>query len=184
MTALRPTHHHVPDKMRRRARPSVMPLIDILLPEYDREIGVTRAVMATAPDAELAWRPETQARTLGQLLAHLADIPGWTAVVMTSDRHDLAVTDADPTPPDGMTDVLSRFDTHAAAGRAALAGRLDPDLTADWLLERDGGLVFALPRISVFRVLVLNHLIHHRGQLSVYLRMRGVSLPAIYGPVR
>ena len=161
-----------------------MPLIDILLPEYDREIGVTRAMMATVPEAELTWRPETQARTLGELLAHLADIPAWTAVVMTSDRHDLAGTDAEPASTGGMTDPLSRFDTHAAAGRAALAGRLDPDLTADWLLERDGGLVFALPRISVFRVLVLNHLIHHRGQLSVYLRMRGVSLPAIYGPVR
>jgi uncharacterized damage-inducible protein DinB len=161
-----------------------MPLIDILLPEYDREIGVTRAMMATVPEAELTWRPETQARTLGELLAHLADIPAWTAVVMTSDRHDLAGTDAEPASTGGMTDLLSRFDTHAAAGRAALAGRLDPDLTADWLLERDGGLVFALPRISVFRVLVLNHLIHHRGQLSVYLRMRGVSLPAIYGPVR
>jgi uncharacterized damage-inducible protein DinB len=161
-----------------------MPLIDILLPEYDREIGVTRAVMATAPDAELAWRPETEARTLEQLLAHLADIPAWTAVIMTSDRHDLAATDADPAPTDGMTDVLSRFDSHAAAGRVTLAGRLDPDLTADWLLERDGRLVFSLPRISVFRVLVLNHLIHHRGQLSVYLRMRGVSPPAIYGPVR
>jgi uncharacterized damage-inducible protein DinB len=161
-----------------------MPLIDILLPEYDRELGVTRAMMARCADAELNWRPETGARTLGQLVAHLADIPAWTALVMTTDRHDVAAATPDPTPPDGVPDALSRFDTHAAAGRAALADRLDPDLTTDWRLERDGALVFSLPRVSVFRVLVLNHVIHHRGQLSIYLRMRGVSLPAIYGPVR
>lgn len=161
-----------------------MSLIDILLPEYDREIGVTRAVMTRSADAEQTWRPAAESRTLGQLLAHLADIPAWTAVVMTSDHHDLATDTPDATPADSAADTLSLFDSHAATGRDALVGRLDPDLTADWRLERDGALVFSLPRISVFRVLVLNHLIHHRGQLSVYLRMRGTSPPAIYGPVR
>lgn len=159
-----------------------MSLTDILLPEYDREIGVTRAVMARSSDGELNWRPDADARTLGQLLGHLADIPAWTMVVMTSDHHDL--TAEDPAPAAGMPDVLSRFDAHAATGRAALAGRPDADLTADWQLRRDGALVFSLPRISIFRVLVLNHLIHHRGQLSVYLRALGIAPPAIYGPVR
>jgi uncharacterized damage-inducible protein DinB len=160
-----------------------MSLIDILLPEYDREVWTTRSLMAEAPDADLTWRPAPGSRTLGQLVAHLADIPSWTAVVMTSDRYDLA-GHQDPMPVDSIAESLSRFDTHAAAGRDALVGRLDPELTADWMVERDGALVFALPRISVFRVLVLNHLIHHRGQLSVYLRMRGAPLPPIYGPVR
>lgn len=160
-----------------------MSLIDILLPEYDREIGTTRSLMAEAPDADLLWRPVATSRTLGHLLAHLAEIPGWTTAVMTSDRYDLT-GHPEPSPVTSTAESLSRFDTHAAAGRDALVGRLDPDLTADWLLERDGALVFALPRISVFRVLVLNHLIHHRGQLSVYLRLRGAPLPPIYGPVR
>jgi uncharacterized damage-inducible protein DinB len=177
-------HQPVPDRIaNNRYGLGVMSLIDILLPEYDREVGTTRALIATAPDADLGWRPVSSARTLGQLVTHLAEIPAWTAIVMTSDRYDLEAL-VEPSPEHGVTATLLRFDTHAAAGRDALAGRLDEALTADWMLERHGVLVFALPRISTFRVLVLNHLIHHRGQLSVYLRMRGVALPPIYGPVR
>ena len=114
-----------------------MSVIDIPLPEYDCEVGTTRALIATAPDSDLGWRPESGARTLGQLVTHLAEIPAWTAIVMTSDRYDLEAL-AEPSPEHGATETLLRFDTHAAAGRDARAGRLDGELTADWMLERHG----------------------------------------------
>ena len=158
-----------------------MPLIDILLPEYDREIATTRALIDTAHELDPSWRPGARARTLGELMTHLADIPAWTSIVMTRDGYD--VTDTPDTRQAGsLATMLERFDTSAAEGRAALVGRIDGELTVDWKLERRGHLVFTLPRVSVFRVLVLNHLIHHRGQLSVYLRIRGARVPSIYGP--
>ena len=158
-----------------------MPLIDILLPEYDREIATTRAVIDTAHELDGAWRPDARARRLGELLTHLADIPAWTSIVMTRGGYDL--TDTPDTRQRGaLAPVLDRFDTSASAGRSALVGRIDGELTVDWKLERRGHLVFTLPRVSVYRVLVLNHLIHHRGQLSVYLRMCGARVPSIYGP--
>ena len=158
-----------------------MPLIAILLPEYDREIATTRAVIAAALALDLAWHPAPQTRTLGALVAHLADIPGWTSIVMTRDGYDVTNT-RDTRQTGSLATMLGQFDASAAEGREALVGRIDGELTVDWKLKRRGHLVFTLPRISVFRVLVLNHLIHHRGQLSVYLRIRGVRVPSIYGP--
>lgn len=161
--------------------PSTMPLIDILLPEYDREIATTRAVIDAAHELDLSWRPDARARTLGELVTHLADIAAWTSIVMTREGYD--VTDRPDTRQSrALATVLERFDTSASAGRMALAGRIDGELTLDWTLTRRGHLIFTLPRVSVIRVLVLNHLIHHRGQLSVYLRMRGARVPSIYGP--
>ncbi len=157
-----------------------MLLIDILLPEYDREIATTRAVIDAAHELDLSWRPDARARTLGELVTHLADIAAWTSIVMTREGYD--VTDRPDTRQSrALATVLERFDTSASAGRTALAGRSDGELTRDWTLARRGHLIFTLPRVSVFRVLVLNHLIHHRGQLSVYLRMRGARVPSIYG---
>ncbi len=158
-----------------------MPLLDILLPEFDREIGITRSLIAVAPKADLTWRPEGHARTLGELVAHLVELPAWTGIVMMRDGYDLADT-REAQQVGSLATMLDQFDKSAEEGRVALASRIDDDLTADWKLERNGHLVFALPRIAVLRVLVLNHLIHHRGQLSVYLRMRGTGVPSIYGP--
>ena len=158
-----------------------MPLIDILLPQFDRELAATRRLVEIAPEADLAWRPSGRSRTVAELMAHLADIPAWTRGIMDEDGHDLArIPRASAVT--SVPGALERFDAGAAAGRRALAGRPDDDLVADWTLRRDGRVLFSLPRISMVQVLVLNHLIHHRGQLSVYLRMRGCRMPPIYGP--
>ena len=158
-----------------------MPLIDLLLPEYDREIATTRAAIDAGRALDIAWRPEGGGRTLGALAAHLADIAGWTSIVMTHDRYDTA-QGPDPRRAAAISTILDHFDSGASQGRAALTGRIDGELTATWSLERRGQTLFTLPRVAVLRVLVLNHLIHHRGQLSVYLRMSHVPVPSIYGP--
>ena len=158
-----------------------MPLIDILLPQFDRETGTTRSLLESAPEADLAWRPGRSSRSLAELMAHLTDIPAWTRGIMNEDGYDLAhVPEASSV--SSVAAALERFDAEAAAGRGALAERRDDELVADWTLRRDGRVLFSLPRIAMVQVLVLNHLIHHRGQLSVYLRMRGCRIPPIYGP--
>ena len=158
-----------------------MPLIDMLLPQFDRELGTTRRLIEIVPEADLAWRPGGRSRTVAELAAHLAEIPAWTRGIMEEEGCDLAdVPEASTVT--SVAGALERFDTGAAAGRRALAGRPDDELVADWTLRREGRVLFSLPRISMVQVLVLNHLVHHRGQLSVYLRMRGVRIPPIYGP--
>ena len=160
---------------------TVMPLIDMLLPQFDREMGTTRRLLQVVPDADLAWSPGGKCRTAGGLAAHLADIPGWTSGIMDGEGYDLADL-PEAVPVTSVAGALERFDAGTAAGRRALAGRPDDDLAAGWILRSDGREIFSLPRISAVQGLVLNHLIHHRGQLSVYLRLRGVPVPPIYGP--
>ena len=158
-----------------------MPLIDMLLPQFDRELGTTRRLIEVVPGTALAWGPGGRARTLGELTGHLAEIPGWTRGIMNEEGGDLAdVPVAEAV--GSVTEALGRFDAGAAAGRRALAGRPDDELVADWTLRRDGRVLFSLPRIAMVQALVLSHLVHHRGQLSVYLRMRGCRIPPIYGP--
>ena len=158
-----------------------MPLIDMLLPQFDRELETTRRLIEIVPGAELAWGPGGGARTFAELTGHLAEIPAWTCGVMNEEGCDVA-----DVPVAGavgsVTEALGRFDAGAAAARRTLVGRPDDQLVADWTLRHDGRVVFSLPRIVMVQALVLNHLVHHRGQLSVYLRMRGCRIPPIYGP--
>lgn len=160
---------------------TLMPLIDMLLPQFDREMGTTRRLLEVVPDADLVWSPGGKCRTAGGLAAHLADIPAWTCGIMDGEGYDLADL-PEAVPVASVAGALERFDAGSAAGRRALAGCPDDDLIADWTLRRDGRAIFSLPRISAVQWLVLNHLVHHRGQLSVYLRLRGVRVPPIYGP--
>ena len=164
-----------------RIRQVMPPLIDMLLPQFDRELGTTRRLLEVVPEADLRWGPGGGTRTVAELMTHLADIPAWTSGIMDEDGYDLAEV-RDPSPVTSVAAGLGRFDAGVATGRRALAGRLDGELTEDWTLRRQGRVLFSLPRIAMVQVLVLNHVVHHRGQLSVYLRMRGARVPPIYGP--
>jgi uncharacterized damage-inducible protein DinB len=160
-------------------------ILDMVLPEFDRETTVTRLLLERAPESRLSWAPHPRSRTLGDLCLHLADLPLWAVRVMQQSAYDLSPDDAEPQahPPTGSQQAtLARFDDHVRQARAAIAGASDADLLARWTLQRAGRTLFAMPRASVLRTLVLAHLIHHRGQLSVYLRVCDVPLPAIYGP--
>ena len=126
-----------------------MPLIDILLPEYDREIATTRALIEAGHELDLAWRPDPRARTVGELMTHLADVPAWTSIVMTRDGYDVADT-SDIQQSGSPATILERFDTSASEGRTALVGRIDGELTVDWKLERNGHIVFTLPAFRCF----------------------------------
>jgi uncharacterized damage-inducible protein DinB len=160
-----------------------MTIAESLLPEFDREMGLTRRVLERVPAGQFSWKPHDKSMTLGRLAEHLAELPMWLTMSITQNELDLST----PRPPDYRSPetpdaVLAMFDSNVAAARAALAGRTDGELMAPWTLKKQGQEIFTMPKIAVVRTFALNHLVHHRGQMTVYLRLRDVALPSIYGP--
>lgn len=158
-----------------------MAIKDALLPEFDHEVGTTRKVLDRIPDAQLGWKPHDKSTTIGGLGSHIANLPGLGSRVLGSDEFDVASATR---PPQGNSraEILSMFDAATKQFRDALASKSDAELMATWTLKRGGQTMFAVPRIGAIRTFMLNHLIHHRGQLSVYLRLLDVPVPSIYGP--
>jgi len=159
-----------------------MSINDALLPEYDREMAQTRRLLERLPEDRLWWKPHDASRTLGALATHIAGLPRWAVAVFDTPVFDLDATGLQTPELASRQAIVELFDRHAAAARAALAGRSDAEYLARWTLRQDGENVFTLPRAAVIRAMVLNHLVHHRGQLTVYLRMLGVPLLPLYGP--
>ena len=158
-----------------------MAIKEAFLSEYDHEMATTRKLLERLPDEALGWKPHKKSMTLGELGSHLANIPGWGLTVAKDDFFDLS--GAGPVPPlDSRTLILAAFDKSVAAARDVIAHRSDGELMAPWSLRRGGQEIFTLPRVAALRSFVLNHSIHHRGQLSVYLRLNDVPVPSIYGP--
>ena len=161
-----------------------MAIVDALLPEYDHEMATTRRLLDRVPDAEFSWKPHDKSMSLGQLSGHLANIPTWCSAVLDLTEFDLAsVGDgARPQVPASRYALIKEFDEKVSAARAKLVKRTDAELTSPWTLRTGGHEIFTMPRISAIRSFVMNHSIHHRGQLSVYLRLKNVPLPSMYGP--
>jgi uncharacterized damage-inducible protein DinB len=160
-----------------------MAIADSLLPEFDREMGLTRRVLERVPDGQFVWKPHERSMTLGRLAEHLAELPGWAKVAIEMSGIDMAVgRPPDHVPPASRAAVLEMFDRHVSEARGALSGRTDAELMAPWTLKAQGKEIFTMPKAAVLRSFVMNHIIHHRGQMSVYLRLNGVPVPSIYGP--
>ena len=161
-----------------------MAIRDALLPEYDHEMGTTRRVLERTPEAELAWKPHEKSMSLGQLAGHIANIPYWCSATLATSSFDLATAgkDAQLTMPGSTAEILANFDKKVIAARAQLAAASDEDLLSPWTLKHGDQEIFTMPRVGAIRSFVMNHLIHHRGQYSVYLRLKNVPLPRIYGP--
>jgi len=158
-----------------------MAIKDALLPEYDHEMGTTRKLLERVPDERLAWKPHQKSMTLGRLATHLAELPAWVARIVNEDSFNMT-GGYTPRVAGSKTEILSIFDQAVAQARATLAGKSDPEMMAPWTFKRDGKDMFTLPKIAMVRSMLMNHSIHHRGQLSVYLRLNDVPLPAMYGP--
>ena len=161
-----------------------MAIKDALLPEFDHEMATTRRLLERLPEAEFAWKPHDRSMALGQLAGHIANLPQWCSATLASTVFDLDALpiDARPQLPASRAAVLEEFDGKVAAARNLLTSTTDAEFMTPWTLKKGGQEVFTLPRISAIRSFVMNHLIHHRGQLSVYLRLKDVPLPSIYGP--
>ena len=158
-----------------------MAIKDGLLTDFDHEMGTTRRLLNRLPDDKFSWKPHEKSMTLGALATHLANIPYWGDIILNHSSVDLATI---PPRREEMTSraaVLADFDEKVRRTRALL-DQTDAQLSSLWTLKRSGQEIFTAPRVAAFRSFVLHHIIHHRGQLSVYLRLNDVPVPAIYGP--
>jgi len=158
-----------------------MAIKDGLLAEFDHEMGKTRKLLERVPEEKLSWKPHARSMSLGGLGTHLANIPYWGGTIMSDAFFDLAVSPPNVEEKRSRTDILAAFDENTKQTRASL-DKTDGEMMAPWALRRGAHEMFSIPRVAAFRTFVLYHMVHHRGQLSVYLRLNDVPVPAIYGP--
>jgi uncharacterized damage-inducible protein DinB len=162
-----------------------MSVVETLLPEFDQEMANTRRLLEIVPETDAAWRPHPKSYSLGDLAAHITMLPLWGSLVLRQPELDLGLpanASVAHLPFTTGTELLDRFDRHVREARAALASMSDGAMGGTWTLKNRGTPVFSAPRAAVFRSFSLSHMIHHRGQLTVYLRLRDVPLPSLYGP--
>lgn len=156
-----------------------------LLPEFDQEMAGTRRVLERVPEGKSDWKPHAKSMTLGRLASHLAELPGWALLTLEATELDVAPPGQPPAKPatlDSTADILALFDRNCAAARKAIAAAADPDWIVSWTLKKGGTSLRSMPRAGVMRSMVINHMIHHRAQLGVYLRLLDVAVPGTYGP--
>ena len=157
-----------------------MRLVDSVLVELDQEAQTTKRVLDRIPDDKLAWRPHPRSRSLGQLALHIASAPGNVAALAMQDTVE-APNFSQPEPK-SRQEVLDTFSKSLESAKDTLKKMDDVRLTSMWSLTRNGKVLMSVPRIGFIRSILLNHNYHHRGQLSVYLRLLDVPVPSIYGP--
>jgi uncharacterized damage-inducible protein DinB len=162
-----------------------MTLSEMLLPEFDEEMGNTRRLLACVPDGKSTWKPHDLSMTLGRLATHIAEIPGrWVVIILTRDEFD--VRPPGPPPPrvtlESTAKILELLDRNAADARQALAAASDAEFGKPFTMLNGGKAYVTKPRLAMYRRMAMSHLIHHRAQLGVYLRLNGVEIPGMYGP--
>ena len=162
-----------------------MRISDMLLTEFDHEMANTRKTLERVPDDKFDWTPHAKSTTMGGLATHLANIPTWAVHALKKDSIDLAPVGEAPLraePARSRHEVLERFDKAVADARAAINEASDEVMQQPWSLLAGGKTIMTLPRAGVLRGFVMNHNIHHRAQLGVYLRLNDIPVPSIYGP--
>ncbi len=158
-----------------------MSIAHTMLPEFDHEMANTRKALERVPPAKFDLKPHEKSWSLIELASHLARLPSWGPFTLQQDVLDLA--DYPPQPAfTSLSEVLDTFDNNVKEARAAIAGASDAQLMSPWTLRSGDHVVFTMPKAAVLRSFVINHIIHHRGQLIVYLRMAGAKVPGMYGP--
>jgi uncharacterized damage-inducible protein DinB len=156
-----------------------------ILPEFDQEMASTRKVLERLPEDRWDWQPHPKSHTVGWNANHLADLPNWTVMTLGSSSLDIApATGEGYRSPKLATrgEILDLFDRNVAAARAALASATDASVMEPWSLLQSGATLFTMPKAAVIRSFVLNHIMHHRAILCVYLRLNDVPVPGMYGP--
>ncbi len=158
-----------------------MAIAQALLPEFDHEMATTRKMLERFPEEKAEWRPHDTCMTLGRLAGHVSELAGWVVPTIGQDQ---LVMDPNYTPRvvKSRGEVLKQFDADVKTSRAAIAGASDEVLMKPWSLVVAGKPVMTLPKVAVLRSFVMNHMIHHRGQLAAFYRIAGVPIPSIYGP--
>lgn len=160
-------------------------IAESILPEFEHEMAGTRKVLERVPDDKLDWKAHPKSNSIGWVAAHLAEIPGWVEGTLKQDSWDINPEGGEPykTPAiSSRQEALDMFDKNVADAREAIASTSDADYMKEWSLLSAGQPMITMPRIGVIRSFVLNHAIHHRAHLCVYLRLNDIPVPGLYGP--
>ena len=158
-----------------------MRAVDPMIGELEHEAGATRQMLEAVPADKLSWRPHPKSMTLGQLALHMAGIWGGISSFLELDGFDVKDADFAPADPESKEQILKQLDESIALGKERLNALTDQQAMSNWVLSKDGAEIATMPKIGLARSLVMNHLYHHRGQLSVYLRLLDVPVPVSYG---
>jgi len=159
-----------------------MAIKESLLPEFDNEMSTTRKLLERIPFGDAEWKPHPKSFSMFDLAGHIIKIPAWADITLNSSSFDLGA-EPPPKPAYASTaDMVAAFDKNVSEAREILASKSDTEMMESWTMKKEGKDILTMPKVAVVRGFILNHLIHHRGQLSVYLRLKDVALPSIYGP--
>jgi len=157
-------------------------ICEAVLPEFDQEMSNTRKTLERIPEDKLGWKPHDKSMTLGRLAGHIVELVGWANTSITTDSLNVTIDKYQPVVATSRQQILELFDKSVKESRAAIAGATDEHMMQPWTLAFNGQTVFTMPRAAVLRMSCFNHIIHHRAQLGVYLRLNNVPVPALYGP--
>ncbi|HTA44306.1 MAG TPA: DinB family protein [Bryobacteraceae bacterium] len=158
-----------------------MTISETLLPEFDHEMANTKAMLECVPEDKFSWKPHEKSMTMGRLASHCAEMASWAVFTINQDKLELT-PDMKPFNASTKKELLDGFAGFTADARKAIQDASDADLGKTWSLIYGGKPVMSMPRASVLRSMVMNHIIHHRAQLSVYLRLNNIPIPGMYGP--
>jgi uncharacterized damage-inducible protein DinB len=162
-----------------------MPISEMLLPEFDQEMAGTRKTLERVPEAKFDWKPHEKSMSMKDLATHMANLPSWTVETLDHDSFDMNPKDGEPPrmePIESVRDALEIFDKNVTKAREAIARTTDEQFVSSWSLLSGGETVFTMPKVAVLRGMILNHNVHHRAQMGLYLRLNDVAVPSIYGP--
>ena len=160
-----------------------MAIRDMLLPNSTPEMANTRKLLERLPENLSDYKPHEKSMPMNRLAGHVAELPGWAKETFTKEVLVLDMESFVPFAPKTRQEVLDKFDQNTKAGREALAAAKDEDFGVIWSLkDAKGNTIMAMPRAACYRGMVMSHMVHHRAQLGVYLRMNEIELPGMYGP--
>jgi uncharacterized damage-inducible protein DinB len=159
-----------------------MRMVDPILTELESEAPITRRVLERVPEDKLAWRPHPKSMSLGRLAMHVAEINSAIAEMTLADSHDFGNNAGPRREGTSRAEILEVFDKGFLRAKEIVANTNDARAMGEWTVLMNGNKIMSIPRIGVMRTIMMNHLYHHRGQLSVYLRLLDVPVPSIYGP--
>jgi uncharacterized damage-inducible protein DinB len=152
-----------------------------LLPEFDEEMKNTRKILECVPDGKFEYQPHPKSMQLGRLATHIAELPSWATTTLSTEVLEMG-SDWKPQIATTQKQLLETFDKGVAEAREKISAATDADWQVIWSFKYDGKTIMSMPRSAVVRSVVMNHLIHHRAQLGVFLRLNDIAIPGMYGP--
>ena len=159
-----------------------MNIIDVMVAELQHENQLTRTLLERVPEDKLSWQPHEKSMSLAVLAGHITEVPAWVTPILSTDEMAFDPETYEPFVPATTAELVGALDANVAAAVEAMAGQSNEHIMQTWRFRIGDKVVFEMPRVAVLRGMVLNHLVHHRGQMTVYLRLQDVPLPSIYGP--